>query len=1720
MKLKCLQSPSHPRYKFIRKLGEGGSGTVYLVEDKLRPGQPLALKICHSNAPPKDLLREFRALRELRHPRIAPSHDFGILPSDGKPYFTMDFVPGEDLVTALKRYREDASYDEVPFVISLIEQLCDVLGYLHNRELLHLDLKPTNLVVSADGVTLIDFGLLRKSDSDQIEDHLGTALFCAPEMFKKENVDHRADLYSLGATLYRALTGSYPIPGKTTHEVIHNHQQGLTPSSDGLPAELAPIILKLLAKSREHRYNSVEELRAQLPQQNNNSAQTYISLPDLDFQGRRLEFELFFRWLEDIHSQKKNKPLLISGPPGIGKTRFTQACITELIAKGITVISSAPTTDKTHSGWRAIIRSVASLLKINADTPHRFRFLFTSLGLLKDPIHQKEIQRLGVGEEFSRSYNELYQLLKELHDQPVILILEDLDRLSPLDIFITQKIVRDSSNLTHGRLPSLMITLREFKSFDDSQIQSDCQCIELSPLTEEDQTLSLKPFLPRMDTIEFKPFLPIAGGNPGILTHLIHERVVTGKNRSTTAPPKNYLEVLKRRFELLNEEEKSIALYLLFFPKPILEPALSHLVQMDSQRLRASLQSLIQYGFVKHRQGGYFLDRDRFSQLDPYELGLPKDKIERAYRRVGRLLLESPETRTEAVLLLLKGNDLETALPLTKEAGEILFNSAQMDSAVELFELALDHFKGQEVEQLFLERLGDLKVRSGEFLESINCFDRLLKLSLYPEDRMRILRKRGGANLRSGLSDKALLDFQEGMQLSESTSTTDETILLVTEIASLYLYLASFAEASNYANRGLELLASRQSEDSDPISHALHSMNLESITGHIYLRQFDFERAAHHYERSLDYTKHVDSPSSTALILNNLGIAYHQSNQLDLAISVYQRSSKLAETIGDETTLFSIRCNLSSIHARLGEFKESDKLLCSLSKMPHIEKSKRGELFYLYSQALNYRITLQDSTLIWKDCINLAKEIPDPLIEKFGKVYLLENEIYLGRWAEGRTLATELLNLKTEDPRLERAIFSRVAYLEALVGNNGLALNLTQKIFEPFRKNFDKRGSPSHGDLWEWVIAASALMETGEYEEAGLWISRALEVFQMSKQLPGVLECLLLLGEISIRRGNLEASNRYLNELNTFLNEHALLNPIRQAGPRLPFLAARLDCIQQKHSSHSIDVFKSETKDLLVDSRGAITPGSNWEITWLIELIRMKFTSSGSEASLKQHKEDFLKGLDQKDRKTYLSRDHLKRLGLVQKYSEVDSNEEVLRIHKFLKSLEMLRSCPEPQTSLKLVVEITDSLRGTIFHKGSEIMAQVSREISSSSEETNEGESKDTLHLDLYTDPDNGPVWLELVKKSPQLEFSEHLPFIARILSDSLLDLPAEELRTTTQPFLRDGSPSTIPLTNPLAAKTNSPQIQDIYRILQQTRDSTLPVLLTGESGVGKDYLARWIHIMSPRSQAQFVVINVAAIPENLFEAELFGYEKGAFTGADEKKEGTLLAAQNGTVYLDNVDSISMPVQVKLLRLIEEKCIRPVGSHEEIPLDIRFIASTQTQLRRLCDSNSYREDLFFRLKGITIDIPPLRERAEDIPILVSQFQADLPDQGRDAVFMESAWEVLRSHSWPGNIRELESLVRRLSLTIVGPIGSEAILTALGKVRSTSQFPRWLFKDQSYSELLETMNREYLLYIYEKHAGDVDRITEELNISKRGVYKKFAQAGLKLATLKKKRRDEK
>lgn len=291
----------------------------------------------------------------------------------------------------------------------------------------------------------------------------------------------------------------------------------------------------------------------------------------------------------------------------------------------------------------------------------------------------------------------------------------------------------------------------------------------------------------------------------------------------------------------------------------------------------------------------------------------------------------------------------------------------------------------------------------------------------------------------------------------------------------------------------------------------------------------------------------------------------------------------------------------------------------------------------------------------------------------------------------------------------------------------------------------------------------------------------------------------------------------------------------------------------------------------------------------------------------------------------------------------------------------------------------------------------------------------------------------------------------------------------------------------------HSPQMQGVFAFIRKVAATTAPVLLLGESGTGKEMAALAIHQRSSRKDAPFIAINCNAIPENLLESELFGHEKGAFTGAHAQRKGLMESAVGGTLFLDEIGELPPQIQIKLLRFLQEQRFQRVGGRQEIQIDTRIIAATNVDLKEAVAKGKFREDLYFRLAVVVIKLPPLRDRGEDVDLLARIFlqQYAVQCEKKALTFTADAVRAVRRHTWPGNVRELQNRVKR---AVIMADANRVTASDLELSDQTDIVPAATLK-----QARETLERQLVEQALKKHSGRISAAATELGISRPTLY---------------------
>ncbi|MBI4600336.1 MAG: sigma 54-interacting transcriptional regulator [Planctomycetes bacterium] len=1753
----------HPRYETLRLLAEGGMGKVHLARDLLE-GREVALKVYPARYNDERLRAEFLALKDLHHPGVARALHFGVSETDRAPFLTLERIRGQPIDRHLAsidpslRARETAR---------LFASTAAAVAYLHRRGVLHLDLKPDNILVvdagpgAAPEPVLIDFGLVRASaDAAGALGH-ATLPYAPPEVFQGEPPTPASDVYSLAAAFYRLFSGRYPVEGTSFGSFARAHASEAARPIPEAPQAIERLLLRALAKDPAQRFRDAGELHrallaavAAVAPAEDGRRQGPVAFHEPDFVGRTRELEAFARWVE---GDRADRPAFeVCGGGGWGKSRFLEKVETLLEARGKKAFLVRPA----EGDPLALLKTLEHIASVLGPRRAAARQRRDGLGPAPD-----EAARAAAREAAAR----VLPLLAE----DAFLLVDDAHLASPLEDDALQgllRALRDSGAAAGG---GIVAARRRPEPSADAETPWQhaglSTAVDLSPL-ELDEALridlegldgALSGCAPEKARALKARLHEQVGGHPLLYVRGLLDLAGDPEAATRLAPTDRLLAQLAR----LERRERDVALCLAALGRAAAPQEVAGILSMGSAEAAAAAGALRRLGLVAVRG----------EEARPAHESVTTAVLEgsgEAARRVvhGRVAAHlaaggRSEGLIQAAWHLDAAGEPVRALELAERwlLGGSLEPGAPPQRAVEALERAA------EAAGRTAPRGRALLEAASDVLESLGRFEECLRLRLEivdapgggdPErapDLVRRCRKLGTASHRAGRVDLALQHLERCVEPWAESAAPVESLRARSDIALLHHFRGEPDRAVEHARRGVE--AWRESRAEARRATLQSAVNFHSVLGQVHLRRLEVEEATKVLETGVRLARKAGSPSNMALLLNNLALAYHFAGRLDAARATFGEAETIARSLGDPAALVSVRANVAQILARQGKLREARGILDEIEESPAVRQSKRLRLWCLYTRALLLQLLGAPCGEAWDDVARIAGEAGDPFLGKFAKAYRAEEHIREGEISTARRLLEAV-----DEPVLAAPRAARLSLIEALAGRPDRAREL--------RKAADPDGAPpAILRAWSLYYAAASALETADLDEARGWLARSSRIFQTTGFAAGRIECALLAADLHLRartpakgaRRELELAERSIQEarkvkvtapagaaprsrdLRSALLEARLLLR-RIAGEDLEGRAARKAAAALEPGR-----LRRSLEDLLARAAGdpdlAADPGARI----LVEIIASASLRLAGEPARAQerarnaatlHREAAAK-LDAGDREGFLSRDPWERFGLASHRPlegpwELDSTRAAALVA-------VLRAAAGPGSDAAgaAAAALADIGRATGASRVEVLIAGRVAAAWSAGPPVPEGPCRVLSAPLKHLGTPHGQLRAEIPPGSPALASDEALleaaalalaPRFAAEAPGAAAAPPGAPAPAAVETVALGRATARLEGTSALRGRriqapraTATADVQRTFRaegmvlagakLLQVARSalkvgpSEIPVLITGDSGTGKSLLARVLHCLSTRAAGPFVSQDAGAVPPELFEADFFGYERGAFTGAERTRTGFLFQAAGGTFHLEEVGDMSPSLQQSLLRVIEEREVRPLGSTSPRRLDVRFMASTQHDLEALVARGVFRRDLYYRLRGARIHIPPLREVSEVLPELAAHHWREIT--GSTARFPAAALEVLKAHDWPGNVRELISVLRRLAIESQGPPGAEAVRAAIGESAPRGPFSSDLFESRTFDEVSQALEAAYLGHLLEKHGGDLDAIAAALGKTTRSVYRRFERLGLRPKDLK-------
>jgi Nif-specific regulatory protein len=1652
-----LQLP--PRYQVRAILKETPATCVYRVFD-VADKRDEAIKILrHALSEPQQILRfktEFSTLASLDHESIVRVHEYGLL-HDRFPYFTMEFFAGKRISDYFDGHSWDALYD-------VILQIASALHHIHHLGIIHLDLKPSNILVDEAGrAKIMDFGVAVESRQVLDRQIRGSLHYMPPEVLKQDRVDSRADLYSLGMTLYETVTGALPGYGKPSIEVIRMHldEEIRPPSSINprVPPELERIIMKLLEKDPRHRYSSAAALLhdvAAAAGKKDDAGELLVGSGELfaaPLIGRKAEVAQLAALIADARVGRGNG-VIVAGPEGMGKSRIVRDATLRAQLDGARVFCGrCPINGKTiYAPFFEIFQQMVMAVNPEADVSAEIRRLLRPVvaaapGEEATPVSG---QKYRLFNRIVQSMQDMYGFLSASSDEeesgasPLIIVIEDIQwaDASSADLFsflvgearqnrllVIGTLTIDPSEVTEPgvELPAWEKRAREgdfpiirVQALDEPLVREHLQSLlgqaniadELvrwtmwesagSPLTIRrvvDYLIArgylhweADGWVAEMDLIEGSR---IPGGAASILMEkvdalapplrqLIEAAAVCGESSSvdllTSALPAPAEEAYRAMREVvaLGLLDESNDAKTITFPQIHLREAIYNAM---TERHRTELHQRVAAAMEPALNGGA-------TQL----LG----EVAFHYARAG--------DKVKGVRYAVEAGDM--AMRTIAHQGAADFYR----SALELMDLAgADETKKSEVR----EKLADAYYRGSDYRAALQAYHFLLKSiqarsddDLPDADLARVMKKVGKVLGKRGDQEAAMSYYQNAIEQYETLGMTNDVAELLNRIAWLHREKDDPESARASAQRALELL--------DPNEPNIVYGYVMNMLGVIEFSLGNWQKSRAPLMEALHVGEKVGSEQLCKVAATNLGNTLWKLGDWINAQQYYKMNLALSEAEGDLWDLITAYNNVGIIEFSRGDFQTA---------VEYFEKSVRIDEKV---GAIEYEALARE---------NLAEALE-----------------MLGRWNDALVQYNRCLALRGfDDMRASRSsVYIPLARLMNKKGDIAKAMAYAQKALSAAERARDE-------DL---IAEASYVLaniedERENYSEAERYLSRSISIFESHQTTQGLARAHTAAASMAFAQQRIddathhaELGAKYANQLddrftlakNDWMWGKILSSQDHREAANAKFASARatFEELQTPYELarllFDVGLLEAEPEEATQTIRSAIRIFEKLEATHDLERARgalFRIKPSGRAPDN----------------------------GVAGLYEVVKIINSTLNLDEVLNRVldVAIRRVRAERGMIILLDPITSALRTRIVRNIKETEAGSRRSPQSIVKEVIQS-GQSVISADARTDArfvesesviaENimsilcvplvirdriaGAIYVDH-REAGHLFSQKDLNFIEAFADQAAIAIANARLYEELEEARARLSLENESLRREVLVEKHldsvvgsSEAVAKIQFAIRKASAGHSTVLVRGESGTGKGLIARIIHNVSPRRNGPFIMSNCAALPETLAESELFGHEKGAFTGADRRKLGRFELANGGTIFLDEIGKISLAVQAKLLRVVEDKEFERVGGTQTIKTDVKIIAATNLDIEKAIEEGSFREDLYYRLNIIPLVLPPLRQRKDDIPLLAEHFIKKIcKDLGVETKRLEpGVLDLFASYDWPGNVRELEAILHR------------------------------------------------------------------------------------------------
>lgn len=1619
------------QYGVVRRLGAGSTGTVYqvhLVGDE----KPLALKILRPSVTglgsPQTLRDEFLLLAHFDHPHILKIHNFG-LTSKKKPYFVMEYVDGPPFDRSLfKRISATEFY-------SLLVDICLALDYIHAHGLLHQDVKPTNILLQSrlqgsPMAKLSDFGLATFGVATGGSRLAGTLEYFAPEMIRGGVVDQRADLYSLGVTLYEVLTGKNPFRAKDPHRVLRNHLE-LAPKSlrrhdKAIPEVLEQVVLKLLQKDPLDRFPTAGAIIEHLSQKagyvlTRGQERARAILPPSQFAGRKPEMAKLRRWHGEMLTGRAVL-VCVEGEHGIGKTRLLKEFAISCQLQGTTVLG-----DSMGVGGIQKLSSLAAGLDSAGGTR-----------ALKSGKWGKHFMLQRPGEPMGMGYRVWELICRQLSQlsRPLLLLMEDLES-NDLDIWTFLVYLLDRLSRHH-----LMICVSYQPTLLDAQRNALRRSLQKGKKGVSVHTLQLQPLSKRAVAKLVRSRFKLLDGEEALVEFLhgqskgnplyVEEFVAAMRTQQVLVPCAAGWSLNKDRLPQLK------------FPRALADIAAAALASMDSaakgllsaaavlsdefrlEDLRA-VQSLPENDFyatlsevlrdgllgrkpaIGGREHVYHFAKTGMREF-LYKSLAPKIRKD-LHRNIAQRLEKEPARRRDLTALadhFHRAEDYDKSSRYSLKAAGKMQAASQVEETYRLLHQSLvakEAIGDTSNLRDLLEALADSCSLKGLYEEGRQHYDRALDQLVKPSSGpfLELLRKKAILFRKQSQFDSALAILNEALAQSDGPDLRLHRARLLSEIGWIKRMKSDYEGALLALTESLKLL--RWSRDRTETAQVTNRLGIVSWTLGRY------QEAQAYYERALKIYQELGERDRIAALLDNLGLAHLNQGQTERAIEKFQESHHIRKTVADV----------------LGEAK-----VCHNLAMAYFENGQWDQslAFYLQSQRIKERLGDLDGLALTLNNLGIL-------------------HMHRGMWDEAERCQQEALKLRKQMGNKYGLCgsYDNLGDLARIRGDWKSALGHYQ------------RSQRLRGEIKDEVGACISLfnvgclhLEQGNDAEAKRYLLTSHDGLQKFGDQMALMQVNLALAELYLGQGLLDRAAEFGDR--SLEQASKVGNWFMKA--KISRTKAAIEALSGNWNS-SADLF-GRSIEILKNLQARYELAKTYFLLAVTQQGRYR-----ARDAIRYYKESLMV-FRKLGVKKYMSRIE-KQLESLQTTLERQESAELITLYTMSEILNSMRDLDLLlEKVLDLAIEMLHAERGAIIFYDRERDHFQVRSARSMEKQTlsdaleisrsvvkNVAQKGSPVVVDNALQDEQFSGWQSVTMYNIMSILCVPLKIKGQIIGIIYLDnrsVPGifsardvsflESFSNLTAMAIENAKlyselhGENVYLKEELDAKYkydnivgNSKIMQDIFNVIEKVSPSRASVLILGESGTGKELVARLIHYSSPRHDRSFLKVNCAALTESLLETELFGIEEKIATGVKSRK-GKFELADGGTIFLDEIGDMSLSTQARVLRVLQEQEFERVGGSETIKVDVRIISATNQDLHEAIGQRKFRKDLFYRLDTVTINLPALRDRKEDIPFLVDYFVEKYcrENEKKQIVVPAEVMEAFMRYDWPGNVRELENVVQR------------------------------------------------------------------------------------------------